>query len=430
MDTPLDISAGVLRFITAGSVDDGKSTLIGRLLYDSKAIFADQLDALARAKHKRVAGAAIDLSQLTDGLEAEREQGITIDVAYRYFASPRRKFIIADTPGHEQYTRNMVTGASTADAAIILIDATRVIDGELLPQTKRHTTLAALVGIRQLIVAVNKMDLVGHSQAKFEEIRAAYQGITAGLARQTIHYIPMSALKGDNVVVASTAMPWYAGPTLLTLLEGLEIASEDGPKDLRFPVQLVLRDGGHTADDFRGYAGRVDAGAVRKGEAITVLPGGSKARIAAIRVLEGEIEAAGAGQSVTLVLDRDIDVSRGDTIVAESTSARVAHRLSADLCWLDGEAFTPRRRYLLKHTTRTVPARLTHIESRLDIKTLTNQPGGDALAMNDIARVGISLGQPIVCDLFDELAPTGSFILIDAVSNQTAGAGMIRAVEA
>ena len=263
---------GLLRFITAGSVDDGKSTLIGRLLFDSKAIFADQLDALARAKHKRVAGAGIDLSLLTDGLEAEREQGITIDVAYRYFATPKRKFIIADTPGHEQYTRNMVTGASTADAAVILIDATRVADGKLLAQTRRHTTLAALLGIRHLIVAVNKMDLVGFSQAKFDEIRAAYQQFTADLRRQTINFIPLSALNGDNVVERSDAMPWYTGPALLPLLEAIEVERDDGLGDLRFPVQLVLRTAGHTADDFRGYAGRVEAGCVRKGDEITVLP--------------------------------------------------------------------------------------------------------------------------------------------------------------
>jgi len=425
-----DLTTGVLRFITAGSVDDGKSTLIGRLLYDSKAIFADQLDALTRAKHKRVAGAAFDLAQLTDGLEAEREQGITIDVAYRYFATPKRKFIIADTPGHEQYTRNMVTGASTADAAVILIDATREQGGQQLMQTRRHTALAALLGVEHLVVAVNKMDLVGYAQEKFEEIRRAYVELAAQLGRDQIHFVPVSALAGDNVVDASAAMPWYSGPALLPLLESLPVARHAGGHDLRFPVQLVLRADGHKADDFRGYAGRVESGTVRKGDTVTVLPARSEARVAAIHVLEGEREQARAGDSVTLVLDRDLDVSRGDTIVLAQSPAAVSRRLSADLCWLDTEPFTPQRKYLLKHTTRTVPAKVSAIESRLDINSLTHLPGGSELKMNDIARVSLTLAQPIVADTFAVHAPTGSFILIDTATNQTAAAGMIRAIEA
>jgi sulfate adenylyltransferase subunit 1 len=422
-------TAGTLRFITAGSVDDGKSTLIGRLLYDSKAIFADQLDALARAKHKRVAGAEIDLAQLTDGLEAEREQGITIDVAYRYFATPKRKFIIADTPGHEQYTRNMVTGASTADAAVILIDATRVQAGDLLPQTRRHTALVTLLGVEHLIVAVNKMDLVGYAQEKFEEIRMAYLELAGSLKREGVHFVPVSALTGDNVVERSAAMPWYEGQALLSLLESLPVERKAHARQLRFPVQLVLRSDGHKADDFRGYAGRVEAGRVKKGDVITVLPGGSEAKVAAIRVLDDERDSAAAGDSVTLVLDRDVDVSRGDTLVPADAGLQVTRRLSADLCWLDGEAFAPQRKYLLKQTTRTVPAKVTEIESRLDIHTLERVAGGTALAMNDIARVSLSLAQPIVCDTFDENAATGAFILIDTASNQTAAAGMIRAIE-
>jgi sulfate adenylyltransferase subunit 1 len=425
-----DRKAGVLRFITAGSVDDGKSTLIGRLLYDSKAIFADQLDALSRAKHKRVAGADIDLAQLTDGLEAEREQGITIDVAYRYFATPKRKFIIADTPGHEQYTRNMVTGASTADAAVILIDATRVADGALLPQTRRHTALALLLGVEHLVVAVNKMDLVDFSERKFEEIRRAYAELAAQLGRDTVHFVPVSALTGDNVVDRSAAMPWYTGPALLALLEELPVERNAGARDLRFPVQLVLRAAGHTADDFRGYAGRVESGRVQKGDAVSVLPGHSEARVAGIRVLGGERDQADAGDSVTLVLDRDVDVSRGDTIVLKENTAQVARRLTADLCWLDTTPFAAQRKYLLKHTTRTVPAKVTAIDSRLDIHTLAREPGGSELKMNDIARVAVTLAQPIVCDRFEEHAPTGSFILIDTATNQTAAAGMIRAIEA
>ena len=423
-----DLTSGVLRFITAGSVDDGKSTLIGRLLYDSKAIFADQLDALARAKHKRVAGGSIDLAQLTDGLEAEREQGITIDVAYRYFATPKRKFIIADTPGHEQYTRNMVTGASTADAAVILIDATRVVDGKLLEQTRRHTALAALLGVEHLVVAVNKMDLVGYAQDKFEEIRRAYVALATQLGRAQIHFVPVSALAGDNVVDASSAMPWYTGPALLPLLESLPVAREKGDRDLRFPVQLVLRADGHKAEDFRGYAGRIESGTVKKGDTVVVLPARVEARIAAIRVLEGEREQAHAGDSVTLVLDRDVDVSRGDTIVRADTTAQVTKGLSADLCWLDSAAFTPQRKYLLKHTTRTVPAKVTAIESRLNIHSLVNEPGSGELHMNDIARVTVSLAQPIVCDKFETHALTGSFILIDTATNQTAAAGMIRTI--
>jgi sulfate adenylyltransferase subunit 1 len=422
--------AGMLRFITAGSVDDGKSTLIGRLLYDSKAIFADQLDALTRAKHKRVAGAAIDLAQLTDGLEAEREQGITIDVAYRYFATPKRKFIIADTPGHEQYTRNMVTGASTADAAVILIDATRVQDGKLLAQTRRHTALAVLLGVEHLVVAVNKMDLVGYAQQRFEEIRLAYVALATQLGRQDIHFIPVSALAGDNVVEASAAMPWYTGPALLPLLESLPVRRRLEGRDLRFPVQLVLRADGHKAEDFRGYAGRIETGKVSKGDLVSVLPARSEARVAAIRVLDGERESAQAGDSVTLVLDRDVDVSRGDTIVLAQSSAQVARKLTADICWLDTAPFAAQRKYLLKHTTRTVPAKVTAIESRLNIHTLAREAGGSELQMNDIARIAVTLAQPIVCDLFEDVAATGAFILIDTATNQTAAAGMIRTIEA
>ena len=319
-------AAGMLRFITAGSVDDGKSTLIGRLLYDSRAIFADQLSALTRAKHKRAAvehdGSTIDLALLTDGLEAEREQGITIDVAYRYFATPKRKFIIADTPGHEQYTRNMVTAASTADAAVILIDATRVIDGELLPQTRRHTAIVAKLGVRHIVVAINKMDLVGYSQKRYDQIRAAYLAYAARLGRATIDFVPLSALTGDNVVSASRHMPWHDGLPLLSVLEDLPDARRDTRTELRFPVQYVLRAGGDTADDFRGYAGRIEAGRVSKGDTVTILPAGDSAQVAAIHVFDRELDTAAAGDSVTLVFDRDIDVARGDTVVAARSSAR------------------------------------------------------------------------------------------------------------
>jgi sulfate adenylyltransferase subunit 1 len=423
---------GLLRFITAGSVDDGKSTLIGRLLYDSRAIFADQLAALARARHKRAelahAGETIDLALLTDGLEAEREQGITIDVAYRYFATPRRKFIIADTPGHEQYTRNMVTGASTADAAVILIDATRVEGGTLLPQTRRHAALAALLGIRQVVVAVNKMDLIGWDRAVFETIRAAFIDFARHLALGTAHYVPISALAGDNVVARSARTAWYDGAPLLEILENLPAGRGDAPAGLRFPVQYVVRADGHKRADFRGYAGRVEAGSVRPGDAVRVLPGGEEARVAAIRVLDTELDEAHAGASVTLVLDRDLDIARGDTIAAIDSDAQVGRRIAADLCWLDREPFAPRRRYLLRHTTRTVPARFESIESRLDIASFTRVTGDERLGMNDIGRARLVLGGPIVCDTFDAHGPTGAFVLIDAATHQTAAAGMIRAV--
>jgi sulfate adenylyltransferase subunit 1 len=324
----------------------------------------------------------------------------------------------------------MVTGASTADAAVILIDATRVEGGKLLPQTRRHTALAVLLGVEHLVVAVNKMDLVGYAQAKFEEIRAAYFELAAQLGRGNIHFVPVSALAGDNVVEAGTAMPWYSGPALLPLLESLPVTRYLGERDLRFPVQLVLRSDGHKADDFRGYAGRIESGSVRRGDTVIILPAQSEARVAAIRVLDGEREQANAGDSVTLVLDRDVDVSRGDTIVLAQNTAQVTKKLSADLCWLDTEPFAPQRKYLLKHTTRTVPAKVAAIESRLDIHTLAQQPGGSELRMNDIARISLNLAQPIVCDSFDEHAATGSFILIDSATNQTAAAGMIRAIEA
>jgi sulfate adenylyltransferase subunit 1 len=324
----------------------------------------------------------------------------------------------------------MVTGASTADAAVILIDATRVEGDKLLTQTRRHTALAVLLGVEHLVVAVNKMDLVGYSQEKFETIRRAYTELAAGLGRDNPIFVPVSALVGDNVVEASSAMPWYDGPALLPLLESLPVERDAGERELRFPVQLVLRADGHKAEDFRGYAGRIEAGKVKKGDTITVLPGNSEARVAAIRVLEGEREEATAGDSVTLVLDRDLDVARGDTIVLAGSGAPVARRFTADLCWLDSEPFTPQRKYLLRHTTRTVAARVSSIESRLDINNLARLPGGSELKMNDIAQVSVALAQPIVCDRFEDHALTGSFILIDTASNQTAAAGMIRSIEA
>jgi sulfate adenylyltransferase subunit 1 len=421
---------GLLRFITAGSVDDGKSTLIGRLLFDSKGIFADQLAAVSRSKHKRTFGDTIDLSLLTDGLEAEREQGITIDVAYRYFATPKRKFIIADTPGHEQYTRNMVTGASTADAVIILIDVSKVKlndDGsvDLLIQTKRHSTIAHLLQIEHVIVAVNKMDLVNYDQTVYDRIVAAYTAFANTLGLKDIRPIPLSALAGDNVVVSGDNMPWYQGPTLIELLESLSVYDESHVEPFRFPVQLVARHNGHEANDFRGYMGRVEAGKIAKGDKIVVQPGGQSATIKDIQTFDGSLNEAVAGQSVTLLLDEYVDISRGDMLSEAARPATLLKTVNADICWLSEEPLDLRRKYWLKHTTRQVAARVTKIESILDINT-QQRHGGDELKLNGIATVSINVQQPLAADAYDASRSTGAFILIDEVTHQTVAAGMIR----
>lgn len=418
---------GVLRLITAGSVDDGKSTLIGRLLYDSKGVFADQLDAIARAKYKRVSGDGIDFSLLTDGLEAEREQGITIDVAYRYFSTPLRKFIVADAPGHEQYTRNMVTGASTADAAVILIDATRAADGRLLPQTKRHSAIARLLGIRHIVVAVNKMDLVGWNGDTFERIRAAYADLAARLGIGAFHVLPLSALNGDNVVTASPHTPWYEGPPLLALLEGLALADDGRGLPLRLPVQWVLRHGGQRADNFRGYAGRIASGVLRVGDALTVQPSGVAAVAAALYVAGRQADEAVAGDSVTLVLDRDVDVSRGDLLAHPWALAQTGREFEAELCWLDSQPLNPARRYLLKHGTRLTSARIRAVHMRRDIHELEEVAHADgALQMNDIGRVALATRETLAIDRYDAIPAGGAFILIDEATHQTAAAGMLR----
>jgi sulfate adenylyltransferase subunit 1 len=421
---------GLLRFITAGSVDDGKSTLIGRLLFDSKGIFADQLDAISRAKHKRTVGDTIDLSLLTDGLEAEREQGITIDVAYRYFATPKRKFIIADTPGHEQYTRNMVTGASTADAVIILIDVSKVKFGddgsvELLTQTKRHSTIAHLLRIEHVIVAVNKMDLVGYDQAVYDRIVGAYRAFAQQLGLQDIRPIPLSALAGDNVVDAGDRMPWYQGPTLIELLESLSVYEDAHEQPLRFPVQLVARHNGHEANDFRGYMGRIEAGKVRKGDRLVVQPSGQSATVKDILTLDGSLASAVAGQSVTLLLDEYLDISRGDMLVAADAPATLLKTMAADVCWLSEEPLDMRRKYWLKHTTKQIAARVTRVDTLLDINTQERR-GADGLKLNDIATISINVQQPLAADAYDAIRATGAFILIDEVTHQTVAAGMIR----
>lgn len=421
---------GLLRFITAGSVDDGKSTLIGRLLFDSKGIFADQLDAMSRAKHKRTVGDTIDLSLLTDGLEAEREQGITIDVAYRYFATPKRKFIIADTPGHEQYTRNMVTGASTADAVIILIDVSKVKLGddgsvELLIQTKRHSTIAHLLQIEHVIVAVNKMDLVNYDQTTYDRIVAAYAEFAKTLGLKDIHPIPLSALAGDNVVTRGEKLDWYQGPTLIELLESLSVYDESHDEPFRFPVQLVARHNGHEADDFRGYMGRIEAGKVKKGDKLVVQPSGHTATVKDIQTLDGSLEYAVVGQSITLLLEEHVDISRGDMLSAASRPSELLKTVNADLCWLSEEPLDVRRKYWLKHTTRQVAARITKIDTLLDINTQEKRPA-DEVKLNGIASVTINVQQPLAADAYDEIRSTGAFILIDEVTHQTVAAGMIR----
>ena len=410
----------LLRFITAGSVDDGKSTLIGRLLHDSKSIFEDQLSALEQTTRRRgVEG--VDLSLLTDGLQAEREQGITIDVAYRYFATPRRKFIIADTPGHEQYTRNMVTGASSANLAVILLDARKGV----LTQSRRHATIAALLGIPRLVVAVNKMDLVGYAEEVFNGICEAFAPFAADLGFRDVIGIPISALKGDMVVARGENLPWYRGPALLELLERIEIDYDLNLDDFRFPVQWVCRPGTFEYQDFRGYTGRIESGTVTVGDQIAVLPSGRSSSIKQILTFDGELERAFAPQSVTLLLEDEIDISRGDMIIKSSDTVRVAKEYDADVCWLSEQPLDRRRKYVIKHATKTVKAYLTRIDHRVDVNTLQLIDGASQLNMNDIARVGVKVQQPLVIDSYARNRATGSFIVIDEATNNTVAAGMI-----
>jgi len=424
----------LLRFITAGSVDDGKSTLIGRLLYDSKGIFADQLAAVSRSKHKRTVGDTIDLSLLTDGLEAEREQGITIDVAYRYFATPKRKFIIADTPGHEQYTRNMVTGASTADAVIILVDVSKVKlreDGgvDLLIQTKRHSTIAKLLQIEHVIVAVNKMDLVDYDQAVYERIVASYRTFADSLGLKDVTAIPLSALAGDNVVEASEHMAWYQGPTLIELLESLTVYDEAHDAPFRFPVQLVARHNGHEAKDFRGYMGRIESGKVAVGDQLVVQPSGQSATVKEIVTFDGSLQSASAGQSVTLLLNEYLDISRGDTLSNAQAPATLLKQVVADVCWMSDEPLDVRRKYWIKHGTRQTAAKVTKVDTLLDVNTQERKSVDDpaaGLKLNDIARIHLTVQQPLAADAYADIRATGAFILIDEVTHQTVAAGMIR----
>ena len=411
--------AELLRFITAGSVDDGKSTLIGRLLHDSKSIFEDQLNAISNTTRKR-GMEGVDLSLLTDGLQAEREQGITIDVAYRYFATPKRKFIIADTPGHEQYTRNMVTGASTANLAIILIDARKGV----LTQSRRHAYLASLVGIPHLVVAVNKMDLVDYSQSVFDAICKDFSAFAERLNVHHIDFIPMSALLGDMVVSRGENLDWYKGTTLIDLLENISISQDVNREDFRFPVQWVCRPQTKELHDFRGYMGRIESGSVHVGDAVTVLPSGLNSSIKDIVLYEGNIDEADAPQSVTLTIEDHLDISRGDVIVKTGDIPQVTKAFDAMICWLSEQPLDPARKYLIKHTTRIVKAVVGRIDYRVDVNTMEHE-STEALKMNDIAHVGIKVQQPLVCDDYLRNRATGCFIIIDESSNNTVAAGMI-----
>ena len=419
-----------LRFITAGSVDDGKSTLIGRLLYDSKALLTDQIKTLNAGKEKGNKE-AIDFSILTDGLEAEREQGITIDVAYRYFSTAKRKFIIADTPGHEQYTRNMVTGASTASAAIVLIDASQLNFNEkplqLLPQTKRHSAILRQLNCPHILVAVNKMDLLDYSEEKFNAIVEAYRQLAAQLGLKDVHFVPVSALLGDNLVYVSESTPWYQGEPLLTILENLPSVDEvsHSNADFYFPVQLVVRQDADKADDFRGYQGRIEHGSVQLGQAIRIEPNGLTAKVTEIITPKGEVTQAVAGEVITLRLDRDIDISRGDLFVDESSPLTPQKQLEATICWFDERPLNTARKYLLKHGTQTVFAKISEIESVLNVHTLEQESGTTALKMNDIARVRLSLQKPIVATTYKENIAGGAFILVDEATYNTVAAGMI-----
>ena len=409
----------LLRFSTAGSVDDGKSTLIGRLLYDTQSVYEDQVRSI-EGKGTTAPG-QIDFALLTDGLRAEREQGITIDVAYRYFSTARRKFIIADTPGHEQYTRNMATGASTADAAVVLIDAGKGV----LVQSRRHAYIASLLRVRHILVAVNKMDLVGYDENTFRAIERDFQALLDQIAEDTGNpvepvFVPVSALEGDNIVHGSEKMPWYGGPSLLELLESLPSSLDTSNEPFRFPVQRVLRPD-HT---FRGFAGQIASGTIRPGNKITVLPSGRSAEIERIVTWDGDLAEAHAPLSVTLVLNHELDISRGDLIVAAERPASVVKNVKAALVWMDQRPLERNRRYLLKHTSQTAPAIVSGIEHRTNISTLSREPA-ETLEMNGIGVVSIRLLRPIALDLYRENRSTGAFILIDPQSNSTVAAGMV-----
>ncbi len=410
----------LLRFSTAGSVDDGKSTLIGRLMYDTKSIFQDQMDAMEESSRNR-GDEHVNLALLTDGLKAEREQGITIDVAYRYFATPKRKFIIADTPGHIQYTRNMVTGASTANLAIILIDARKGV----IEQTKRHSFIASLLQIKHIIVCINKMDLVDYSEEVFEEIQKDFLSFDAKLEIPDIRFIPISALNGDNVVDKSTNMDWYKGPSLLWTLENVQVASDRNFIDSRMPVQWVIRPQSDKYHDFRGYAGLIGGGIFRKGEEVVVLPSGFTTRIKSISTMNGELEEAFAPMSVAMTLEDEIDISRGDMLAKPNNQPTVGQDIELMVCWLNVTPLKLGGKYLVKHTTNEAKCIIKEVKYKVNVNTLEKNEEDKELSANDIGRITIKTARPLLYDSYRKNRNTGSLIIIDEFTHETVGAGMI-----
>ena len=410
----------LLRFTTAGSVDDGKSTLIGRLLYDSKAIFEDQLEAIENTSRKK-GHDGVDLALFTDGLRDEREQGITIDVAYRYFTTPKRKFIIADTPGHIQYTRNMVTGASTANAALILIDARHGVT----EQTKRHTFIASLLQIPHIVVCINKMDLVGYSEKVYQNIIHQFEGFSSKLYVKDIQFLPISALDGDNVVNRSTNMDWYQGAPLLHVLEAMHISSDINKIDARFPVQTVIRPQSEEFRDYRGYAGRVASGIFRKGDDVVIMPSGFSSKIKSIDTMDGSLEEVFAPMSVAISLEDDIDISRGDMIVKENNQPKAVQEFDAMLCWFNNATARPRAKYTIVHTSNEQKAMITDVVYKIDINTYAREEEDKELKMNDIARITLRTTRPLMLDEYRDNRITGSFILIDDTTHETVAAGMV-----
>lgn len=410
----------LLRFTTAGSVDDGKSTLIGRLLYDSKSIFQDQMEAIEEAS-KRKGEEHVNLALLTDGLRSEREQGITIDVAYRYFATPKRKFIIADTPGHIQYTRNMVTGASTANLAIILVDARKGV----VEQTKRHSFIASLLQIPHVVYCINKMDLVDYDEKVFEQVKEELEDFSSKLSVKDVRFIPLSALKGDNVVKRSENMPWYDGPTLMYLLETIHIGSDHNHVDRRFPVQYVIRPQTTEFHDYRGYAGRVAGGVFKPGDEVMVLPSGFSSKIKSIDTFDGPVEEAFAPMSVTMTLEDEIDISRGDMIVREINQPEATQDVDMMVCWMSQKALVPGGKYAVRHTSKEARCIVKEIQYKVDIETLHRVEDDIQIKMNDIGRIKIRTTAPLFVDKYSRNRTTGSLILIDEATNETVGAGMI-----
>jgi sulfate adenylyltransferase subunit 1 len=410
----------LLRFSTAGSVDDGKSTLIGRLLYDTKSIFEDQIESIENTSKQR-GDEYVDLALLTDGLKAEREQGITIDVAYRYFATPNRKFILADTPGHIQYTRNMVTGASTVNLAIILVDARHGV----IEQTRRHSFIASLLQIKHLIVAVNKMDLVDYQEEAYKKVKEQYEEFASKLNVPDIRYIPLSALKGDNVVEKGDKMPWYEGGTLLHTLETVHVGNDFNYVDSRFPVQYVIRPHSEQYPDYRGYAGRVAGGVFKPGDEILVLPSGFSSRVKSIDTFDGPLKEAFAPMSVTITLEDDIDISRGDMLVKPDNQSKMGQDIEVMLCWMNDRPLQPRGKYKLKHSTRDARCIVKDVRYKVDINTLHRVESDKSLGLNDIGRVHLRTTVPLLHDSYSRNRLTGSLIMIDEFTNETVAAGMI-----